>query len=129
MRTQRLPEALTEYLELYGWHFNKKLCDFAVSEMRKEDGKKIVPYTKESVDMLLKKYNIELKHKHGYDYVFVANMAKADYFGSSIVDEAHLALFIKDYCDDPDGYPELPLSRYYADTMGKDITIVWEDMI
>lgn len=129
MRFQRLPEALADYIEMYGWHFNKKLCDFAVSKMTKEDGKKIIPYTKEMVDLLLKKHNVQIEHNHGYDYVFVANMAKADYYGSSIADEAHLALFIKNYIDDPDGYDELPLCRYYADSIGKDITIVWEDML
>jgi hypothetical protein len=56
-------------------------------------------------------------------------MAKADYMGSSIVDEVHLLKFIKDYIDDPDGYEGLPLTRYYADVIGKGITIDWEDML
>ena len=64
-----------------------------------------------------------------YDYVFVANMCKADYLGSSVPDETHLAKFVKDYCDDPDGYEELPMTRFYADTIGKGIPIIWEDML
>lgn len=125
----KLPSGLEEYLSMYGWHFSKKLCSWAVSHMKKDDGKKITPYTKEMVDMLLEKYGIELENKFGYDYVFAANMAKADYLGSSIPDEAHLAKFIKDYVDDPDGYPELPMSRFYADIVGKGIPVIWEDMI
>ena len=125
----KLPSGFEEYLSMYGWHFSKKLCMWAVSNMKKDDGKRISPYTKETVDLLLEKNEINLENKFGYDYVFVANMAKADYLNSSIADEAHLAKFIKDYCDDPDGYPELPFSRFYADIIAKGIPVRWEDMI
>lgn len=123
-----LPSGLEEYLSHYGWHFSKKLCEWAVSNMEKKGGK-ISPYNKETVDILLSKFGVELTNKYGYDYVFVANMAKADYLGSSIEDELHLAKFIKDYCDDPDGYKELPMSRFYADIVAKGIPIIWEDML
>jgi hypothetical protein len=56
-------------------------------------------------------------------------MAKADYFGSSIVDEIHLLKFVKDYIDDPDGYEGLPMTRFFADVIGKGIVIDWEDML
>ncbi len=89
----------------------------------------ITPLTKESVDDLLNRYGIVLENKHGYDYVFAANMCKADYFGSSISDDQHLVLFVKDYVDDKDGYPELPFTRFYADCIGTGTPINWEDMI
>ena len=79
--------------------------------------------SKEDVDELLKRYNVTLNNKYGYDYVFAANMGKADYLGSSLADESQLALFIKDYVDDKDGYPELPFTRFYADCVGKGIPI------
>ena len=125
---EKFENGFEEYLSMYGWHFSKKLCKFATDNMKK-DGKKLVPYTKEMVDMLLEKHGIELENKYGYDYIFVANMGKADYLGSSIIDEVHLAKFIKDYCDDEDGYSELPMSRYYADIVAKGIPVIWEDMI
>jgi hypothetical protein len=56
-------------------------------------------------------------------------MAKADYMGSSIVDETHLLKFVKDYIDDPDGYEGLPMTRFFADVIGKGIAIDWEDML
>lgn len=56
-------------------------------------------------------------------------MARADYFGSSIKDEQHLALFVKDYIDDSDGYDTIAFTRFYADCIGKGIIINWEDMI
>ena len=126
---EEFPTGLEKYLSMYGWHFSKKLYNFAVSNMRKDSGEKITPITKEALDLLLAKNDIELDNKFGYDYVFVANMCKADYLGSSVPDEAHLAKFVKDYCDDPDGYSELPMTRFYADTIGKGIPIIWEDML
>ena len=126
---EEFPTGLEKYLSMYGWHFSKKLCNFAVSHMKKDNGEKIAPITKEALDLLLAKNGIELDNKFGYDYVFVANMCKADYLGSSVPDESHLAKFVKDYCDDPDGYEELPMTRFYADTIGKGIPIIWEDML
>jgi hypothetical protein len=126
---EEFPTGLEKYLSTYGWHFSKRLCNFAVSHMKKDNGERITPITKEALDILLAKNGIELDNKFGYDYVFVANMCKADYLGSSVPDEAHLAKFVKDYCDDPDGYSELPFTRFYADTIGKGVPIIWEDML
>ena len=84
---------------------------------------KVQTLSRENVDELLKRYGIVLENSLGYDYVFAANMCKADYLGSSVPDEQHLALFVKDYVDDPDGYPELPFTRFYADCIGKGIPI------
>lgn len=83
----------------------------------------IIPMTKDGVDELLKRHNVKLDNKNGYDYVFVTNMAMADYMGSSLEDERHLALFIKDYVDDPDGYDGLPFTRFYADCIGSGTPI------
>jgi len=83
----------------------------------------ITPLSKEHIDDLLTKFSITLDNKIGYDYVYVANMAKADYMNSSIVDELHLAKFIKDYVDDKDGYDGLPFTRFYADCIGSGTPI------
>ena len=89
----------------------------------------ITPYTKDAVDNMLKTYGIKLDKDFGYDSVYVANMAKADFYGSSIVDDAHLAKFIKDYLDDPDGYEGIVFTRFYADCIGSGTPIMWEDML
>lgn len=126
------PSGMEEYLAQNGWHFSKKMCEWATSNMYKIDksGNKayINPYSKEQVDEILRKYGVQIS-KIGYDYVFVANMCKADYYGSSITDEMHLALFVKDYVDDKDGYEELPFTRFYADCIGSGNPIQWEDML
>lgn len=49
---------------------------------------------KEKVDALLLGQGVEVKNKIGYDHVYVANMAMADFYKSSIKDEEQLAQFI-----------------------------------
>lgn len=122
------PSGMQEYLSYYGWHFSKKACEYAVSKMRKGD-KSLQAYSLQDWEMMKKKFNIDLKHDFEYDALYVLNMAKADFFGSSIVDEAHLAKYVKDYLDDEDGYDEIAFTRYYADIIGKGIAFSWEDMI
>lgn len=124
----KFPSGMEEYLSYYGWHFNKRMCDWAVSKMKNASGP-IQPYTKEVVDAMLKKHGIVLNTESDYDAVYVANMAKADYFGSSIVDEQHLAKFIKDFINDTDGYDEVAFTRFYADCIAKGCIIPWEDVI
>lgn len=127
------PSGMEEYLSMYGWHFSRKMCEWATSNMYKTtasgDKSYITPMKKEGVDELLKRYSIKLKNKISYDYVFAANMCLADYMGSSIEDERHVALFVKDYVDDEDGYSELPFTRFFADCIGSGTPINWEDMI
>ena len=77
-----IPEGMKVYLNNYGCHFNKNLCDWAVSQMYKMNkGKKehIIPYTKAQVNNLMTNYNIEIERDKLYDAVYVANMCKADF--------------------------------------------------
>ena len=111
------PKAFINYLRYYGWHFNKKLHEFK-------------PYTKEKVDEILKANNIKLKNKNTlYDYVYVANMCKADLLGDSVPDERHLARYVKNVIDDVDGYDGIVFARWYADMCKKGIAIEWSEMI
>lgn len=126
------PKYMINYLRYHGEHFNKQLCDFAVSKMYKTQGDKkikISPYSKDDVDNLLKRYNIIIENKHGYDYVYVANMCKADFLGSSVPNEQYLAKYVKDVITDPDGYKGLVFYRWYADMCKQGIIIDWENMI
>lgn len=126
------PSGMEEYLSIYGWHFSKKMCEWAASRMYKDvNGKKeyIIPYTKESLDALLKRWNIKLEKEVAYDAVYIANMCKADFLGSSVRTEDLLAKYVKDVIDDPDGYDGLPFTRFYADCIGSGTPISWEDML
>ena len=126
------PSGMEEYLSIYGLHFSKRMCEWACSRMKKEvSGKltKIQPYTKENIEDILKRNNLTLENSAGYDCVYVANMCKADFLGSSVIDEPHLARYIKDVIDDPDGYEGIVFTRFYADCIGSGIPIIWEDML
>ena len=123
-----LPKSMRKYLMHNGWHFNKQMCDFAVSHMRKY-GKRLDPITKDTVDKLLEQNNIKLDHNIGYDYVFVANMCKADYYGSSIVDDKHVALYIKDTIDDEDAADGTTMRRWYATMVANGIMVDWDDLL
>jgi hypothetical protein len=123
-----LPKAMRTYLTHNGWHFNKSLCNFAISLMKKQ-GKRLDPISKENVDKLLEQYKIQLDNNVGYDYVFVANMCKADYYGSSITDDKHVALYIKDTIDDEDAADGTTMRRWYATMVANGVMVDWDDSL
>ena len=114
------PKEFLNYLRYYGPHFNKKLCEFACSNLEKKE------YTKEKLDQLLQAYNIQIKNSKLLDYVYLANWCKSVLYGSSIIDEKHLALFIKDILD-KEG--DLVFNRWYADMAKLGSPIEWEDVL
>lgn len=126
------PEGMDEYLSYYGWHFSKKMCEWAVSRMYRLVNNrpiKIDPIKKEQLDEILKRYSVSLKNDNGYDAVYVANMCKADYLGRSVKDEGAMVQFIVDTIEDPDGYEGMVFTRFYADCVGSGTPINWEDML
>ena len=126
------PREMLIYMRNYGPHFNRKLYEFAVSNMTQlVDGKerRIKPYTREETDQLLKSYGIEVRNNQLYDAAYVASMCRADFFNSSIIDEHHLALYIKDVLDDIDAPDGLVFNRWYADMSYCGIAVNWEDML
>lgn len=128
-----MPDELAIYLSHNGPHFNKKCCEFAVNQMFKVDDNNnpeyFEPYTKHELEELLKSYNIKVKHSRLEDIVYVANMCKADYLHNSIIDEQHLAMYIKDTLDDPDGCDGLVFNRWIADMKWLGIPIPWYEFI
>lgn len=123
------PDGMYEYLSSYGWHFSKKLCEWAVSKMRDRNGKKVQMRSKQEIDSVLKGYGIEVENDNGYDAVFVFHMACSDFVGNSLVDELAAARYVKDYLDDKDGYEGIAFSRFIADCNGKGTPIIWSDVI
>lgn len=51
------------------------------------------------------------------------------FLGSSLPDERAVALYVKDYLEDPDGYDEVAFTRFYADCIGKGEMPDWEDVL
>ena len=129
-----IPNGMKTYINNFGCHFNKKLCKEAVSRMttrNKQSGKEepIVPYTKEDVEGMLNTFNIKVRRNKLYDAVYVANMCKADFLGSSIPSEEHLCKYIKDVLDDIDADDGYVFNRFYADTIFMNNPIDWDDML
>lgn len=127
-----VPDGFKRYINNYGCHFNKKLAKEAASRMYKYDGNDkvyIKPYTKDDVDKMLDMYGVRIIRNKLYDAVYVANMCKADFLGSSIKSEEDLCHYIKDVLDDADATDGYVFNRFYADTMFMNNPIEWDDMI
>ena len=129
-----IPEGMKIYINNYGCHFNRKLCEEAVSRMKRYNpatnkNETITPYSKADVDNMLKSHRITIEHNKMYDAVYVANMCKADFLGSSIADEHQLCLYVRDVLNDVDAEDGYVFNRFYADTMFMNNPIEWDDMI
>ncbi len=128
------PRDMVNYLRHYGYHFNKKMCDWAVSQVRRKNpssGKMepIEPWSKEKVDELMKRYGLTLENDVLEDARYVLHMAVADFFKSSLKDEASLAQFVKDYVDDADQADGFIFNRFYADCLRNGQPIEWSEML
>lgn len=125
------PSGMEDYLSAYGWHFSKKMCEWACSRMykRDENGEKkyIIPITKDRLEELLKTNGVDIPFS--YDALYVANMCKADFLGSSIKSALELPKYVKDVIDDPDAYEGMVFTRFFADCIGSGTPIDWEDML
>lgn len=129
-----MPMEMKAYLRNYGFSFSKKACEWAISLLRKENPstkkeEKIEPWNKVQVDELLKKYNITLENNVGYTYVYVANMLRADKYKSSIPDEQHLAMGIKDVIDDVDASPRLVFKQWITKMDDDGEPIEWSEIM
>lgn len=124
-----IPKDMRAYLRAYGWHFNKALCEDAVSKMTGRDGKPVQPMSKGDVEEIMKQYNIKLKNDVGYDATYMFNYGMAKYYGSSIPDKQHVAMFVHDYLDDLDGTPTRALDEYVGRCIGAGTPVMWEDVL
>lgn len=117
------------YQRLYGPHFTKQLCDFAVSMMETDNGP-ITPITKQELEEKLRLQNIKLEYNRLYDAVYVANMCKADYLGDAVPNnDYNLCMYVKKTIDDPDGYDGQPFNRWMSDVEGMHIPIDWSEFV
>lgn len=123
------------YLRKYGWHFSKKAIEFAVSKMWKRDPanpekkKAIELVPVERIDAMLEKHGIKLKNEVAYDHSYVYHTIMADKWGSSIEDEQHAALAVKDTIDDPDAADGTVFRMWVAKLIGEGTWIPWRKLI
>lgn len=129
---EAMPSGMAEYISMYGWHFSKRMCEWACSRMYKvvNDRKEYIsPYTRDWLEQLLRNWSISVNGADIYDALYVANMCKADFYGSSIPDDQRLARYVGDVINDADAYDGMVFTRFYADCIGGGVPINWEDMI
>lgn len=129
-----LPEDMERYLSYYGFHFNKKLYEFAVSNMEKKnrttgEKEKLSPVQIEDFERSLKRYRVNIPENNLYDAAYLASMVDADFWGSSIEDEEHMTRYIEDVLCDVDGYEGIVFSRFLADCGAKGNVIFWDRML
>ena len=125
-----LPAGMEAYLANHGRHFSKPMLEWAVGKMKPRKGDHVDVPTKKEFDDLMQLYKQKLQREDGYyDGLYVWCMATSDYLGSSIEDERHLVLFVKDYIDDVDGNPTRAFDEFVANCEAKGVDIPWEDMI
>ena len=134
----KIPEEMQLYLSRNGKHFNTRLCEFAVGLMRGKENEKEKekendkdnPITREQTESMLSAAGLDISdYAAPYDAVFVANMAKSDFLGSSLPDMAHVVKYVDDLLTDPDGYEGMVFNRWLADVAGKGVWVDWEKML
>lgn len=129
-----MPDGMRKYLAHYGWHFTRKACEFAIGLMRKKNvatGKmeKVEYMPKEQVDAMLAKAGIVLDNNFDYDYIYVANFGKALLFKSSIADEQHLAMYVKDIIDNEASGDGEIMRQWDASMTARGIPIDWYEIL
>lgn len=129
-----MPKDMRRYISEYGWNFSKRAYEYAASLMRKYNSatgklEKVEPFTKDQVDEMLTKNGVKIENNVMYNYVYIATMAKADFYKSSLQDEKSLCLFIKDYIDDVDASTETAFRRWEATMRGNGTPIDWSDLV
>ncbi len=125
-----LPYGMEAYLSHHGRHFSKPMLEWAVSMMKGRGGSKVQVIDRKRYDELMKAYGQKLERNEGYyDGMYVWCMATSDYMGSSIKDEQHLAMYVKDYIDDIDGNPTRAFDEFCINCTAKGIDIPWDDVI
>lgn len=125
-----LPAGMDAYLSNHGHHFSKPMLEWAVKKMRDRNGARIQVPDRARFEEMMRANSVVIKNDKGYyDPMYVWCMGKADYLGSSIPDEMHLMLFVKDYLDDIDGSETRAFDEFYVKMLAMGVDIPWEDMI
>ena len=127
------PYEMKQYLRRNGYHFSKKMYEFATSKMYKtnKEGKKekIDFPTKDKVQEILKKNNIQIDTVYGTHLLATAAMMMSDVWGKSIKTEPDAAQYVKDVLDDADKPVGYVFNRFYADCNFSGIPIDWEEVL
>lgn len=121
---------LKEYETKHGMHFSEKLAEHASKKMKNRNG--LAHYwTREEVKGAITGAGLKIPADVRWcDMHYLANMAYADYFGSSLKTEVDCLQWACDQVNDPDGYSEKAFNHYLADLMKcETCDIPWKEMM
>lgn len=128
-----ISESRAIFEEEYHGQFSKRLAEWAISKMRKEDPttgllKPITSRKIDDVEEILKEHKVDLPEECKYTALYLFNMAIADYPKSLKTDEQR-AYFVEETICDPDGIPENVLDCFVTKMCNAGVTIWWEDFL
>lgn len=118
------------YDSKYHCHFNKRLAEWAIANMRKEnettgilESVKRIPL--ETFDTFLREFKLDIPDESYYDAYYLLHMCHADY-AKSLEDDKHRAAYIYETICDPDCEPTAVLACFKAKMNMMRIPIFWE---
>lgn len=97
--------------------------------MTDKKGNNVEKKTKEQVSEFLRANGVTLDNNKGYDAAYVHAMLYSDCWGSSYTSDQQLALGVKDFLDDPDGYDTKAFDHFVIDCRRKGEPVFWDDMM
>lgn len=126
-------EAEEVYNSKYKCHFNRKLAEWAVERMMKENPATgaLEPIKRKSFDeydAFIKEHKVKVPEESYYDGYYLLNMTYADYV-KSIEDDKHRAYYIEETIGDPDGESTSVLACFCAKMDKANIPIFWEKFL
>lgn len=113
------PKDMLKYLQNYGFHFNRKALEYALSHLKIKPAEQI---TKQQLDNILSKSNTQLEEGILYDGVYVANIFKL--LHSSNLDDVVLASIVKKYLSLGNVF-----CKWYSSLIHEGIPIDWEELL
>lgn len=116
---ERRPSGMDAYLSMYGWHFSKRMAQFAAEKFCNGTG---IVETK-LLETICKDFDV-IKHNNGYDahYLFARFRSMMPGYG-----EKDIARLVD--CWLKNNYETSAFTNFYSDCIANGIAIIWEDMI
>jgi hypothetical protein len=119
-----------EYLDKYGYHFNDKLAEWAISRLENVSGPH--SWSLKQIDSVVTSIAPKKDFKHKVtigDLAYQANMYYADLYPDGISVDHNCVKSAILIANDPDGYEGQIFCRWLTDYMMKSVEIPWETFL
>ncbi len=116
---EKRPSGMNEYLSMYGWHFSKKMAEFA--SLHFCDGRELID--SQALNKISKNLDL-VKNNIGFDANYLFARFQKLFPENS---DYQLAKMIDDWLKN--NYEESVFTNFYSDCIANGIAIIWEEMI